>query len=522
MKKRALQTSAALVAKPRKNTHFGYNVLDDTTRRRSTQSKTSSEVLILTGPKRQRASATARDDRRNFTLLAWMIRKHISSVSRFMPRFYIPSKSPEAQTVTDKVKLLMGWHGRRTHFDVLGRHNRDESMWLFEACKVIGGDAAYMKGQFGRSQGIEGDRICIPSGQGGTFKTKLGAEEVKVSEEGLVFNADGSRRAFCICRRGGERGDTLEFERLIPAAEMIYDGYWPERFDSNRGVSPLMTSLNEGADVRETREWLVLKAKASALFGLAFVRKSSDEMFGSVGEQPTTAPATEAEAYSTQLSNSIKSKGLINLDLDPGDDIKEIESHTPNHEIITFTREMIRDILLSLDIPFTMYDSMASSFSARIADRNEYEEACEPKREKNVSVLDDMYGQWLFPLWAKTDLFGFGRALAAAKMSVEEAAAYLGWAPRGRPWMDRTEEMKGHILALAAGVTSIPRICSSYGEEAYDIAGEQKRYIETCGIPLLYAQGGQVSVQQIMNEEKPADQDKPPVPAKKENDHGDE
>jgi hypothetical protein len=70
--------------------------------------------------------------------------------------------------------------------------------------------------------------------------------------------------------------------------------------------------------------------------------------------------------------------------------------------------------------------------------------------------------------------------------------------PAGRPWLDRANEMSGHILALAAGATSIPRICSSYGDDAYELADEQKDFLETCGIPILYAQGGQVPVNELL------------------------
>jgi hypothetical protein len=73
--------------------------------------------------------------------------------------------------------------------------------------------------------------------------------------------------------------------------------------------------------------------------------------------------------------------------------------------------------------------------------------------------------------------------------------------------------MSGHILALTAGVTSTPRICATYGDDAYDIAEEQREYLERAGQPLLYANGGQQAVQAIMAgmapakraDEKPAD-----------------
>jgi capsid protein len=279
---------------------------------------------------------------------------------------------------------------------------------------------------------------------------------------------------------------------------MVFDAYWPDRFDSNRGVSPLLTALNEGADVRETWEWLVLKAKASAIFGLAFTRTGPDDIFPTQGDPNTSAPATENAAYTDQVSKAIKGRGLINLDLDPGDDVKEIQSSTPNPQVVPFTRELIRSVLLALDIPFTFYDSLTASFSARIADRNEYEESCEWKRDKNIGILDEVYGGWLIPMWAAADLFGFGKALKSAKLTTEEIAAALSWVPAGRPWLDRSNEMSGHILALAAGVTSTPRICAAYGDDAFLIAEEQREYLEKAGQPLLYAQGGQIAVQAIM------------------------
>jgi capsid protein len=495
---KALRTAAELaVSRKAGKTAFGYNVVEDGQRRRPVKSKNGAEALFLTPQKREKATATARDDRRNFTILAWMIRRHLDNVSRFTPHFRITggaAASPEVRAVNAIADRLLRWHGKPRQFDATGRHGRSEWMRIFEACKIIDGDVLAAKIKGGRLQGIEGTRIAKVNVDG----RKLSPEIQKtINENGLRLDAAGNRTGYSVCQRVGSG---LEFERLLSASDAVYDGYWPERYDSDRGVSPLLSCLNEGADVRETWEWLVLKAKTSAIFGLAFTRTGSDEMTATQGAtlDADGAPANESAAYSTQISNAIKGRGLINLDLDPGDDVKEIQSNTPNPQVIGFTRELIRSILLALDIPFTFYDSLTASFSARIADRNEYEESCEWKREKNEGVLDEIYGGWLFPMWAAADVFGFGTALEAAKVSVEEAAAILRWVPAGKPWLDRSGEMSGHILELAAGVTSTPRICAAYGEDAYAIAEEQKAYLEQAGAPLLYAQGGQVAVQAIM------------------------
>jgi len=486
--KKTLKTSAQLVTAKSK-TALGYNAVDDTTRRRKPVTRTSPELAILTPRKRQTASATAREDRRNMTILAWMIRRHLDCVSRFTPHIRLAD-----ETLTAIIRKLLNWHARARQFDALGRHGRDEWLRMFEACKVISGDCGGLKTEGGKLQGIEGDRISKPTSPD---NKKVPAT---VTDEGLEFDKDGAIKAFCLCKRSGTNGSTLEFERMIPRDKMFFDGYYPERFDANRGVSPLLTALNEGADVRETWEWLVLKAKTSALFGLAFTRTGSDDIFPTQGDPATSAPSSESNAYTAQVAAGIKSRGLINLDLDPGDSVTEIGSDTPNPSVIPFTRELIRSVLLALDIPFTFYDSLTASFSARIADRNEYEESCEWKRDKNISILDEVYGGWLFPVWAEADLFGFDSAIKAAHTSTEEIAASLRWVPAGRPWLDRSNEMSGHILALAAGVTSTPRICSAYGDDAYEIAAEQKEYLEKAGIPLLYAQGGQVPVNDLLKQ----------------------
>ena len=96
--------------------------------------------------------------------------------------------------------------------------------------------------------------------------------------------------------------------------------------------------------------------------------------------------------------------------------------------------------------------------------------------------------------------FSIGKVLKTATITPEEVAASLRWVPAGRPWLDRSNEMSGHILALAAGVTSTPRICSAYGDDAYEIAAEQREYLDKAGIPLLYAQGGQVPVNDLLEQ----------------------
>lgn len=473
-----LKTTNELTNKAK--TTLAYQATVGTDRRRPVTSRTSNEGYILTSQRREIGSATARDDKRNMSILAWMVRRHLDNVSRFTPYIRLENDTPEMVALEIKVRNMLRWHGMRRNFDAVGRHGRDEFMRMFEGCKVIDGDAFALKVKGGKLQGIESDRVRKEINKG---------SQDTISESGIIFNADGTRKAFCVAKRG-DTGTGFTFEKIVPAEQMIFDGYWPERFDSDRGVSPLLTALNEGADVRETWEWYMLKIKASGLFGFAITRTAADEAVSTTDAPPVS--------YFDSVSKQVKAKGLINLDMDVGDDIKAIESQSPNPNVMPFTREIIRSILLALDIPFTFYDSLTASFSARIADRNEYEEACEWKRDKNISVLDEIYGGWILPMWYEANTMGLRDVMDKAKISVEELSMLLTWIPTGKPWLDKSSEMAGNILELSAGLSSIPELCARYGKNAYEVAREQAKYLKSAQAPLLYANGGQMAVQAIM------------------------
>ncbi len=119
-----LKTQAEIVSGRKYS--FGYNAVEDTTKRRVTTKKTTPEISILTPTKRDTASATTREDRRNFSILAWMIRRHLDNVSRFTPHFRLSGDSEEIKLVNSKVKMLLDGHSRRRQFAALGRHGRDE------------------------------------------------------------------------------------------------------------------------------------------------------------------------------------------------------------------------------------------------------------------------------------------------------------------------------------------------------------------------------------------------------------
>jgi capsid protein len=157
--------------------------------------------------------------------------------------------------------------------------------------------------------------------------------------------------------------------------------------------------------------------------------------------------------------------------------------------------------MLALDIPFTALDSSRASFSARIADRAEYEESCEAKRERNADILREIY-EWRFDQWFAEDT-ELQKLAIAAGYTAERIVNELDFMPAGTPWMDKLTEVKADILSVSLGIESIPRIARRMGLDAYKIGKEQADYLAWAkenGLPIFYANGGQEAVQSILTE----------------------
>ena len=223
---------------------FGYQAVQNKGRRQAPKSRVYHESEILTKTLRRKLQATAQDQARNQSLVAWMVRKHLDYVSKFHFSFRTGKDATDAL-----VNRIFYWHGAPRNLDYLGRFGRDEMFRLFEMEKVLCGDAGLLKLPELKLQAIESDLIAK-----GTEAPK------EVNNSGLVVDAKGRVLQYAICNRG-TNGAECKFDHLEPATNLIFDGYW-NRFSSQfRGVSPLSTAINTVQDIHEALEFNLIKAK---------------------------------------------------------------------------------------------------------------------------------------------------------------------------------------------------------------------------------------------------------------------
>jgi capsid protein len=446
---------------------FGYNAIQDKDRRQAPSNRVRNEEDILTVKKRRKLQATEQEQARNHSLLQWMKSSHISYVADFRHNVVLSENKTKTGKLLDRI---LKWHGRPENFDIAKRHGRNEAFRLFESSKVGGGDALFIKINDEnyplKMQAIEPDRVTKPSRfEGSARKQKADKKATeKVNDSGLIVDNFGAVLQYCICKRD-RRGDYV-FDHLEDAENVIFDGYFTRFGGQYRGVSPLASALNNIQDIVEATEYNQLKAKLSALFGVAIVRKSVTGDLGPAGGVTDEQDGSSSSSDPTTASQQLNPQTINILDLDEGEDVKVIESATPSSEFIEGTYLFIQLALLSLDLPITAFDSRRSSFSASLYDANKYEVSCRHKRAKNKYKRQE-YSDWLIEsIWKDDDDQWRLRQVATEEgYSLRDVQEAIEWVHTGVPWVDQAKQIKGTELAINLRIDNSEDAAKSRGSD---------------------------------------------------------
>ena len=469
-------------------THFGYNAVVNKGRRQSPKTSRHAEVKTLTKGKRNKMLATAQDQNRNHALVAWAIRKHLDYVSSFSMSF-----RTDFIELNNIVNRIFKWHGSPENFDYIGKFGRNEAFRFFELEKVIAGDAAMIKLKNTKTRKnklfmLESDLIVNGSGAPEGFDT-----------EGLIKNK-GKVTKYCVCNRG-DRGSSKIYDHTELAGNIIFDAYWNRYGSQYRGVSPLSVAINSVQDVAEAMEFNLLKAKMQALFGMVITRKSVDGVMG--GAVGPTSETQDAEAEATGTTYDLNPRAINILDLNENEDAKPFESATPSSEFVEGCYLYIQVALLALDIPITSFDSRRSTFSARIADLNEYEVSVYEKQRKNRYARQN-YSDWLLRnIWNEGD-FNLRATAEKHNLSLQDVQQFVDWVPNGSPWLDKFKQLKGDQLAVQLLQDNPIDAAKRRGQDVFENIDKIKKvsdYAKEHGVPWSYATANDRTIQEIIEDE---------------------
>jgi capsid protein len=431
---------------------YGYDAVESSHRRRVPATILSSADRELPPEDRRSMVSTTRDLKRNFTIAAWAIRKHLDYVSTFSFQSKCGNDDLDGQ-----VETFMRWWSLPIHCDVAARHPLRRFIRLAEERRTVDGDVFVLKLADGRVQAIEGDRVRAPvGGMPSEIGIPLGVDPSRFSH-GVVLDGAGAATAYAVCRRA--QGMGFLFERMLRADRVLHHGYF-DRFDQVRGISPLAPAINTYRDCYEGMDYALAKLKVSQLFGLVFFREAAEEMGIVTPETPDAGEGAAAgDHYKVDLG-----KGPFKLELDAGDRAEWLETKTPAAETAAFLQRMIDIALKGLDIPYSFFDESFTNFFGSRGALNHYLQSAHVKRQENRDLLDELT-RWRLGL-AVDD----GAIRLPAGVRVEDLA--WDWVPKGLAWWNPEQEVNADIAAVGGGLKSRQRICRDRGDDFFEIADE--------------------------------------------------
>lgn len=439
------------------------DAVDQPKKRRVPRGRTNSLDDEIRDRKREQITKTARNVQRNFEVAAFMIRKHLDFVSRFS--FQIRT---ENESFNQDVKKFVEWWSRPRNFSVNGRHSLAKSIRLAESSRCCDGDVFFVKRKDGRVQAIEADRVRTPD----SHSRDVPKFNELLTYNGIETNRVGRARRYALHSRKREGG--VEFAKWVSASNIFAHGFY-DRFDQERGVSPVLSSLARMQDVYENFDYALARSKVAQLFGLVFFRDAVENGMGEVSGEDSDDDGKD-DLFNVKLGN----RPLI-FDLDPGDDAKFLENKTPAVEFQSFTAQMIAVALKSLDIPYSFFDESVGNFFGNKAALTLYEKSAQEKVIDCKELLRKLT-IWRFRLAIEDGDISLPRSIK----SMDDIA--FEWVPSGLPWFD-PRDIRGDADAIDSGMIDREAICRkrlgrSWADDVFPNLVREQEMIDGAGLRL--------------------------------------
>ena len=445
----------------------GYNAIKKTGNRKTLSTSNGSHEIQLSDSERKKAVANTRDLRRNFIVVSWAVRKHLDYISDFKYK----SKTDDTVLKAYMENKVKEWSKSKS-FDQAGKVNLRKGLRLLESSRFLDGDVFSYKLRNGRLQFIEGDRV-------GDMKRPN--ETAKVDDlwvQGIKVNTKTGRRT--AIRVGKRKGNRLEWLADIPTKNIIYLAYM-ERFDQERGVSPLMAAIQTFQDNAEGFDYSLQKLKIGQLMGMVFTR-SADDGFAQTEAETTLIEDLEGvedgarEGYEFDFGQS----NMISADLEPGEDLKIIESANPANEVQSFLTLTIELAIKAFDFPTSFFDSTKANFAGSRSDDIAYKKSCSTKKEDLIEWLDEWIAYKI-----QHDILNGDTYLAENISNIKGE-----WVSTGTEWWDTLKQSKGAAAMIGMSLDNPERIAKELGTDIYeniDATARVMAYAEEKGVPFILA-----------------------------------
>ena len=439
-------TGGALPVTPRASDDT-YDALNPKGRRRTANSSHKlPEDWLLNSSRRDQLDANALDVQRNMSLLGWMIRRTLDFCCLWD---FHPQTRDDG--LNKDLRELMERDCQAGNIDYVGRMSWDDMRRCAEAGRILVGDQFFVPLREGTLQMLEGtlcrDPFSAESVGGGWIN---GA---RLNSRGRVM--EWNFRSVKLDERYSQQFQDKQIKANNVWQYIQYDG----RPGIIRGVSPIISALNELRDIYETMDLARAKVKLEQLFGIAiFENKDEDDDIGNIVDESGTEEDTDPE---TKEEHADFGNGPVVLRRTVGEQVEILQADSPGSNTQEFLRLCIQLTLLALDLPANFWNPSETNFFGSRAAWNLFERSCHARRQTQLRLHHRMtrwrYNRWTFP----QAYGGTGEIVLPRGMSVNDLI--YRWVPRGVPWWKPQEELHAGLQEVAAGLGTFQGLCDKHG-----------------------------------------------------------
>jgi capsid protein len=449
------------------------DAIKSTSKRRTPLSQTCSMDAEFGGEhNRDYMVATARDLVLNFSLARGLIQTHVNNVVGSGPRIQFKTKDTEWNMRAEK--FFSDW-GKQC--DIRGVLNWGRFVRMVERRTVVDGDVGIILAKGQKLQGIESDRIANPpdkTSNAPDWVYGVNVDEILRPKAYGIYSRGNANN--CSSRRPSD------FRTVIKAKNFVHS-FDPDRFDQVRGMSALISAINDLQDSREALEAIKGTIKLENILALVMkLNQTSSQTYNPLGD--ITGFDINDSAGGSESRKEVKiNQGVNTIEIGPDESVEALEKKTPGSMFNDWMLFQIRLAGLALDMPLEiafLYFTRGS-FSSLKGSIGQYHSAVRVRRSRLEDQVLNRIANWVIQGAIKRWRFEeasnvpMGERRGLQPPSEEINPTTYGWQWDMLPFLEPDKQIKSDTEEYKAAVTTMQDMCGKRGKDWEDVQEQRKR-----------------------------------------------
>ena len=417
--------------------------------------------------------ATSRDLVINFSLARGLIQTHVNNVVGSGPRIQFKTKDTDWNIRAEKHFARWG-----KTCDIRGVLNWGRFVRQIERRTIVDGDVGIILAKNLKLQGIEADRIANPPNIGTSDPNWVHGVRVDEVLRPLSYGVYSRGNANqCSGRKNSD------YRKNVSAKNFVHS-FDPDRFDQVRGLSALISAINDLQDSREALEAIKGTIKLENILALVLKLNSTSSTTGSPLGELTNFDINNAAGNVESRREFKVNQGVNTIEITPDEEVSAVKKETPNNNFNDWMQFQIRLAAMALDMPLEIafHFYTRGSFSSLKGAIGQYHSAVKVRRSRLRDQILDRIGWWVIEgsikRWRIEEAKGVPIGERMGLMPPEDSDVsprLFDWQWDQLAFLEPDKQIKADVEEYKAIATTLQNINGKRGEDWENVMEQRVR-----------------------------------------------